>query len=83
MVQHWLWQNNGGNIMYQLICDKFGKRIEHDEKVTKIYLDETYYKGGTDFSSDYNCLDESMSLCRYCANQIYELLNFHTDRVDF
>ena len=65
------------------MCDKCGKRIDADEKILEVCLEEKFYEGNFDYHMDNSCLDDSMTLCNYCAHKIYEILQFHTDRLDF
>ena len=78
-----LWESNGGNIMFQLLCDKCGKRIEYDEKVIEITLEEKCSDGYTGFIIKPSHLQNSAIVCKDCAHQVYELLNFYIAKVDF
>lgn len=69
--------------MYQLICDKCGKRIDANERVLEVCLKEKFYNGNLDYHMANSCLDDSMTLCSYCARQVYEILQLHVDRFDF
>ena len=69
--------------MFQLLCDKCGKKIERDERITEVIFEEKRYDGNASFFIKPMNLKDSTTLCNYCAHRVYELLNFHTDRVDF
>jgi hypothetical protein len=69
--------------MYQLICDRCGKKVDTDERIVEIALEENYYKGNTEFFHDYRCLNQHLRLCEYCSQQLFDFLNFAVDRLAF
>lgn len=69
--------------MFQLLCDKCGKKIEREEDIIEITLEEKCFDGHFGFIIKPSHLQNSGIICKDCAKNIYEMLNFHTDRFDF
>ena len=69
--------------MFQLLCDKCGKKIEYDEKVIEMKLEEKCFDGRAGFIIKPSHLQNSGIICKCCAEKIYEVLNINIDRFDF
>ena len=69
--------------MFQLLCDKCGKKIEYDEKIIEMILEEKCFDGHAGFIIKPSHLRNSGIICKHCAEQIYEALNINIDKFDF